>query len=566
MKIRPLRSIRARMVLLVTAVLLFVVVFVGVLIGFNLRNILLQEIEAEANSTLTQAAMHLEYLQKNVRTLAVQIASNEMIQESVPRENTYSDYHERDQLSRLLRTYMTQTDYVTGIIITYKDGRTFSTASTSRMGLDVNVDESWLDTLLGDDTEAFSGLVKINYRSHMDIPAVAFAMSVNDYVYKIADYARIVIFVDPEYFTDHLAQGFATAERVSLFDRDGAVIYSQETDHAGQSDLHIEKPVGSWILSTSYEREAMMHRYRAMMSTLIFVVLLFAAIMASIIVPMIRRWTAPIKRLNAMTKQVSEGNYDVQVGAVSDDEMGHLTLAFARMTESLKKNIDRQLEEEKEKGRLQMELQMARINPHFIYNTLDSVIWLASMGQNEETVKLCRDFITILQDTLHTDGENASATLGEEISLVRAYEGIQQIRYEGRFSITYDLDPAADAAVVPKLFLQPIVENALYHGVLPNESRSGIITVKTRADGGRVEIEVSDNGVGMTEERMNNLNRQDYVAVKSQLHSIGLSNIRKRLDLMYPGQYSFHMSGGLSEGTKITIRVPGTPNGRVKRN
>ena len=170
-----------------------------------------------------------------------------------------------------------------------------------------------------------------------------------------------------------------------------------------------------------------------------------------------------------------------------------------------------------------MDLLMAKINPHFIYNTLDSAICLAQIERCEETAELCRLLVRILQDTLHAEGEQAIAAVEDELSNVQDYMQLQSLRYPSRFSVVYNIQPEALHAHLPRLTLR---------------------------------VHVQDNGAGMPEERCLELLSSNPTRSSAQMQSIGLQNIRDRLTLIYKDHAELILQSAPGKGPCVTLLIP----------
>jgi len=199
----------------------------------------------------------------------------------------------------------------------------------------------------------------------------------------------------------------------------------------------------------------------------------------------------------------------------------------------------------------QLKALQAQINPHFLYNTLDAIKWMVLEGVTEDSVWMLNAFSKYFRLSL-SKGRDV-VKLKEEMELVRAYLGIMQKRFKGKFDVIYDIDPAVEDCLVPKLLLQPIVENALQHGIMPSETGSGTVEITARQNDGRLEIAVKDDGIGMTQEQLqvvtsniNNNNDEGY----------GLSNVDERLKLFGGSDCGLAISSEPNRGTIVKMFLP----------
>lgn len=297
---------------------------------------------------------------------------------------------------------------------------------------------------------------------------------------------------------------------------------------------------------------------------LFFFLLYISCVLASLVVmiPVARRFSNPIRALSNAAWQISEGRLDVHIKTENQDEIGMLTEVFNQMALSLERQMRDLQKAERERADLQMSILMAQINPHFIYNTLNSAIYLSRTGESEKAERLLTLFISLLQNNMKSGIDGIITTLGEEVRDVLEYIELQQIRYPDRFSFILNGDESLYHYAVPRLFLQPLIENALNHGVLPGESGEIELTVGSKE--GWLVFRLRDDGGGMSEEKAKSLLKWKDNSGKdggrrrsaSKIHSISIENICQRLELLYKEEYRFEIKSGVGEGTEILISFP----------
>ncbi|KAE9628769.1 hypothetical protein GND95_13625 [Defluviitalea raffinosedens] len=214
--------------------------------------------------------------------------------------------------------------------------------------------------------------------------------------------------------------------------------------------------------------------------------------------------------------------------------------------------------EEKNLREAELELLQAQINPHFLYNTLDTIIWLAESGNPKEVV----DMVKALSDFFRTslNHGNGMFTLKEEERHVKSYLQIQHVRYQDILEYEIDLPDDIKDAIIPKITLQPIVENALYHGI-KNRRGKGKISVTGMREGNDVVISIADNGAGMTPEQLNKITtllNEGHAGgkVQKKMDSYGLYNVNQRIKLKFGNNYGLSISSVYGEGTCVKVRIP----------
>ena len=253
-----------------------------------------------------------------------------------------------------------------------------------------------------------------------------------------------------------------------------------------------------------------------------------------------RSITQPIDDLYGRVLEIGQGDLSVRAPVEGVEEM------VARLNEQMALNR----QEQDRLRRMELALVQAQINPHFLYNTLDAIVWLVETGKNEEAVEMVSSLSTYFRSFLSNGKDIVS--LREEALHVRSYLEIQQVRYSDILRFEIDMDSRLDECRVPKLTLQPLAENALYHGIKAKRG-GGVITVSSRPVGDWATVTVRDTGIGMSEERLRQL-RKSLESDEGQ--GFGLQASFKRLKLMYGEALDFQIDSEEGNGTVVTIRFP----------
>lgn len=264
-----------------------------------------------------------------------------------------------------------------------------------------------------------------------------------------------------------------------------------------------------------------------------------------------RSVTQPIRELCMATRQVAKGNFS-PAEIESGDEIQVLTNSFNDMTGEIQYLIENIKKEQKNLRDTELRLLQAQINPHFLYNTLDAIVWMAEGGQDAEVVSMVTALSEFFRTTL-SEGKDY-ITIREEESHIRSYLEIQEFRYADILEYEINIDPQLYNYGILKLTLQPLVENALYHGI-KNKRGKGKITVRGYAQGGDIIFEVRDNGIGMDEEELSRLNRT-LKGEESHDRGFGLGNVNERIRLNYGSEYGITFHSVKGEGTVATVRIP----------
>ena len=259
--------------------------------------------------------------------------------------------------------------------------------------------------------------------------------------------------------------------------------------------------------------------------------------------------TNPIKMLENTMHEVEVGNFDVRSEIELNNEIGHLSKTFNVMISRIKDLMEKTVRDEEEKRRSEIRALQAQINPHFLYNTLDTIIWMSAGGKNDEVVEVTSALARLFRTSI-SKGENL-VTLLNEVENIKSYLTIQKMRYEDKLSWRVDVPPGLLGLMTPKLILQPIVENAVYHGVKMSQA-GGEIAISARTEGERLTITIADSGVGMTAEQLEQL----FVPRPDTDRGIGVINDNNRIRLCFGEEYGLHYFSAPGEGTRVEIWLP----------
>ncbi len=260
----------------------------------------------------------------------------------------------------------------------------------------------------------------------------------------------------------------------------------------------------------------------------------------------------PIERLEEFAGALAGGNLTARVPETPVEELQDLTQSLNTMAGRLQDLIDENRREQENLKKSELRALQAQINPHFLYNTLDAIVWLAEAGQSREVIHITRALSDFFRISL-SQGKDW-IPLSEEIKHLTGYLTIQKIRYRDILDYEIEIPENLYHVQVLKLLLQPLVENAIYHGVKHRRGR-GMIHVKGCIDGEELVLMVQDNGAGMTPERLAEV-REGLKQDSGQSAGYGLFNVNKRIQLYYNQPTGVEIESEERTGTTVSIRVP----------
>ncbi len=299
-------------------------------------------------------------------------------------------------------------------------------------------------------------------------------------------------------------------------------------------------------LPTSYLYQEINHLQKQILfggSVYVFVIILFILIFAF-------RYTEPMIKMKAVIKKVEQGDLTARTEIMSNDEVGQLGLSLNNMIEKMQLLIDKLVKEEQEKKELELEALHAQINPHFLYNTLNTIKWMAKIQGNTSVSKAITALIKLLRISINLGRD--MITLREEIDYVENYVLIQKLRFNKTIHILKNIDESCLDLTVPKLILQPIVENSIIYG-LTEERMEISIQIKSFIKEEQLIIEISDDGPGIEAEVLKNILSDS--TDKNKFSKVGLNNINHRIQLYCGSEYGIDIEAKMGVGTLVRCRL-----------
>lgn len=299
-----------------------------------------------------------------------------------------------------------------------------------------------------------------------------------------------------------------------------------------------------------------------------YVILMFSALVFSIVAAfgISRSIYAPIKKLHDVTTTITKNDLQALMTRDNIDEITELGMSFNIMIGKIRGLLDSKMKEQEDLKKAELRALQAQINPHFLYNTLDTIIWMAEAKKTDQVVEIVSALSRFFRLSL-SKGQDW-ITIGEEIERTRSYLTIQKMRYRDIMDFGMEVDQAISDYTILKLILQPLVENALYHG-LKNQRGGGTITVRAKQrNDNEVLIEVEDDGVGFTPEKLAQINammNDDSDEIRFE-RGFGLNNVTKRIKLYYGKQYGLTISSEYQVGTCVKLVIPTTKSDSPRDN
>ena len=356
--------------------------------------------------------------------------------------------------------------------------------------------------------------------------------------------------------------------RMELINAD---LYQEQTDTAGRadgtySDYHSGRQQITIIKTVSYTGWKLvsvipLENYSiGMGKTQYFVVLVLAfALLGILLVNQMVSGNVirPLLKLDESVRDLENGNLNPDIYIGGPQEVEHLGRTLQTSVHKINQLMDDVLTEQEEKRRSELNALQSQINPHFLYNTLDSVVWMIEGGHNQGAVYMIRQLASLMRISISRG--RTIIPIKNEIRHAESYMNIQQVRYKNTFTVSYEIPEEIKDLCTVKLILQPILENAIYYGVQSMDG-DGEILVRGSRDGDDVYLDVIDNGLGMPEEQVERLLKgtslQEEENAARHGNGVGLYNVHTRIQLRFGQEYGLLIQSEPDEGTMVRIHLP----------
>ncbi len=403
-----------------------------------------------------------------------------------------------------------------------------------------------------------------------------------------------VIMVDMNFsIIEQLCKRVSLGKRgyIYVIDRNGDIIYhpQQQLIYTGLKDENIHEAVskqpGSYIDEFSGERRIMtvqdmsytgwkmvgisyadeLTANKKSITYFILYISIFGIvfeILASIFIS--AKISQPIKRLEGLMKKVENGEFDINLEVKGEDEVKRLSKSFSMMVSRIKQLMDQSIREQKAMRRSEFKALQAQINPHFLYNTLDSIIWMNENQNHEGVSAMVAALAKFFRISISKGSEMIS--IRDEIEHARSYLTIQQTRYKDKFDFTIEAESEVLEHKTIKLILQPIIENSIYHGISQLQEK-GIIKITVLIENNTIVFSVMDNGNGIKPAFLKEILRHE--SKNEQSYGVGLKNVDERIKLSYGNEYGIEIESELDVGTEVSLRIPltgGNDGGKDESN
>ena len=534
------------LVLFVTSILSTLIAYVY----FNqvVRKQVIQDEEVKLNQLIYQ----LEFMVDDIKSFSKSIAINQLIQENVSKskfENEFEKAKIRYEIANQLVFYKSLRNYIGTITLHSPHGTNYSSiANADQIYFETKFKIKELNDYMNNDTHVFSNPF---YAFERDVfrEVISYKTEIRNFnrTEQIIGVFYMDIYLD--YFLNQIKTYATGYEGVFLKGNYDEIIYSEGITES-EDGIIIMRPISNmgWevgtFISNAHIRQQSHFVLRFFLIFFVFsiisVILLVSCVLDNVI--------KPITKLTHTMETIDYNTLSVELDIHTDDEIELLSIRFEEMLNKINKYTQEMLKKEQIQKEMEFDVLLSQVNPHYLYNVLNTVIYLSAAKRNEDVVIVVNALLYSLQETLKVGDKHIFTSLETELELVDTYLKIQRIRYPNVFEFKRIYAGHLDGAIIPKTIIQPIIENSILHGILPAE-RKGCIQLEIFENKGIIEISVSDNGVGIAStnlyEKNNEKNRK----------SIGLENIHQRLQYIYGREYGLVIEQQ-DIGTCVKIKIP----------
>ncbi len=514
---------------------------------------------------------NLEFFLNSVNNTAALISKNSSILD----ELSSMDGLNKTDINTILENTVSAHEYLKGIYIIGQNG----TVYVSDWGVNSEaLIESFQDFMdLDSPDEVFKDSYTYKYHSSLSARTLTYTKHIYDYKNNV-DYGLLIIAINYDILRELITTTSVTLEnKMLVVDTHGETLFTfpfnayldevifKHPEILSQNKLRFTDKVfgaesiivsdtvkySDWKIVSIHPLNNILADIQKLFVEMLKMMGIFSIITALFAYAFSYSITKPIMILSSNMKEVEKGNLSVNVKVKNNDELGELTTVFNKMVRRINQLISKTKENEKQKSEMEFKILQAQINPHFLYNTLDSIRWMAALQNAPVISTMVSSIINLLK--YNFSRKDTLVSLSEEIESVKNYIAIQKFRYGDMFDIKYDIPDTILEYKTIKFIMQPIVENAIFHG-FENIEHIGLIEISAYVKKDFVYISITDNGAGMTEEELQNItNRKPS---NKKYLEIGIKNVDDRIKFYCGEACGLSLKSIKNKGTTATFKLP----------
>lgn len=572
------KSFRNKLLVIFILLIFIPIGFIYIIYNNVMKSIITTKYSESAKQSVYEAGSNIDFIIDSIADLSDMVVTNRDFIESLKGSSTES----HEELNNILRNFCTTNEEVESIYLTTKHNIYNVGASKTyvKQGIDINdIDKThgelvWFDTIPVR-VKILSGEIPKNYFS--------LGRKIID-LNSLKDMGTIFIDVDETILEDSY-KSLITEENSELFicNEKGQIISHPNKEIIGKNieeknyakevlsakidmgsieftDDNVEKVcIYSNITSTDWKivkivtKEYLYKEITNMQRYMLIGVIIYVVITIIICLFFSSQISKPMVSMRNMMKKAEDGDLHVRINIDRIDELGELGNSFNNMIGKMNEVVDKLVEEERIKKELELETLHAQINPHFLYNTLNTIKWMAKIQGDKSVSNAVTSLIKLLRVSINLGKE--MITLEDEVDYVKNYIKIQNLRFNEKVNIIYNIHEDCLYCSIPKLILQPIVENSLIYGIREDEEEEPLeISIKACIEGENLIILVEDNGPGISEEDLEKIFTKEKDVNK--FSKVGLNNVNERIKLYCGEEYGIKIGNRSEIGTYVKVTIP----------
>lgn len=530
---------------------------------------------------------NLQTMVNNIENYSRILSTDKELQKQLENYDSLSidplkDIDSRNELIRVLNGIVSPVTNLLAANIITTDRKIMAVGTVDENSLSSVIDRDFLDYVYEKAIPVWTGLFKIKLKSGNEEDVFAVAKSVIDFNSSRTLGAVVAYLPEREIASIYLENLSNKNAIYYILDKNGFIISSRNKDDFYKKfnevvrikDNEYEKVLNDENFITRFNEKEMLvtslsfkpHNWKVIniipmdeitteKSQIIRIILvtgIFCLIFAFICSYLFSYTiTKPILKLVETMKQIKLGNMDIRADFTSSDEIGMLSKGFNNLMDKIKSLMEEIYDQQKLRREYEFKLLQSQMNPHFLYNTIETIISFMRIGMIDKAIAASKYLAGFYRISLSKG--NDIITIGEEYQLIENYLAIQKMRYFDYMDYELDFEKELFSCSIPKLTLQPLVENAIYHGLKQKEDK-GVLKIRGYANDNAIEIEVFDNGVGMTEAKIRKVLFEKQNQGKNE--DFGIGSVDARIKLLYGDRYGLRIKSEPGKFTVVTVMLP----------
>jgi two-component system sensor histidine kinase YesM len=572
--IKVFNSLRAKLIIMAVVLILIPVTIMSLVYSLTVKDIIKNKYTETAIQSVSETSEKLNFILNDIQEFSTVITSNPELLYMLNHRYEYRV----DEFERVLRNFILSRDDIESIDLIQQD--TYYSVGVKKANWIRRINQTlkdssgqplWMPTK-SEEIEILSGKFKRNYFT-LSRKVVDFN-TLDEYGYLLIDLDEAIL----ERAYTELKDSENT--EILICDSQGNIISDTDKSKIGgsiktepyaravladktghnyilyQSKVAIYSTIetNGWKLIKTIPTEYMYGELYRIQRYLLIGGFLYSILIILYFLFFSFRYTEPMMKMMSVIKKVEQGDLTARTEVRSGDEVGQLGHSLNNMIAKMQKLIDQLIREEQEKKEVELEALHAQINPHFLYNTLNTIKWMAKIQGNNSVSKAITALVKLLR--ISTNLGREMITLDEEIDYVKNYMVIQKLRFNKTMHIDYNIDESCMHIMVPKLILQPIVENSIIYG-MEDEQHELHIRIGAYLDAEQLMIEIQDDGPGIEPEILKTIFDND--SSKSKFSKVGLNNVNQRIKLYCGAKYGLEIETEIGRGTRVLMNLPANP-------